>query len=439
MKLMERFVRFGLVAMIALSFFLTYLIWLSPTNRDLDTEKEMNSELQNEQNAKDSSEIFLPLRLTRISNENIQETNTESFIKRVQTLLSDADYQEAELIKYSTKEEYATAATLMNGIEMTYAAALPLEVYLTTFDVGLPTTNAIRRDRAFLQIQIDLETEKIRFLNRIEQTIIEADITSEVNDFQEIFRDDTAAWVDVFRDSELKFYQYYTYETVKLPMFSYISAFRPYTVFRDSFFTNPKNIRSNDASANLNIYDGSESMNIRQNQQLVTYRGTTKIENTVDMYDQSYRYIRGLGTNYGSLRLFDQSQSMMDYRIFVEGFPIFSNQDEGRIQLNFSNNALGNQRIVEIRAALNTIQVPIPSENERELPSSHSVVSNLIAYGADKELIEMIIVGYNWRNLEDSGVVDLEPNWYVKYEGIWVQYHQLLNQLQESEGPLNGL
>ncbi len=64
----------------------------------------------------------------------------------------------------------------------------------------------------------------------------------------------------------------------------------------------------------------------------------------------------------------------------------------------FSESGQTGSREMTISASLNAIQVPIPSETEIELPSSLSVKNELIAAGADPELLQQIIVGYQWVN-----------------------------------------
>uniref|UniRef100_UPI00403FBE4D YycH family regulatory protein n=1 Tax=Candidatus Enterococcus willemsii TaxID=1857215 RepID=UPI00403FBE4D len=437
MKFIERFVRIGLIAMIALSFYLTYLIWLSPANRDPGDVKEItNAELQKEKASKAASDIFLPLRLTAINGEEIRESNTENLVKKIQLELGKAKYGEAKLETFPNEEAFNEKNRLEEGIEMTYVANVPLTVYLDTFQLDIPISESIQ-DTNFFRIQLNYRENKIRFLNWSKRTILEAPITTSLSAIQEIV-ENNRSWVPVARDEMLSSYQYYTTESIKLPLYSYISSMRPYTVFRDSFFTDPKNVRSNDGSANLHLYDGSESMIIQQNQQQVDFRGILKTDDHFNVYPASYEYIRGLGTNYGSLRLFDQVNRMIDYRIFVEGFPVFGNQGEGRMTAQFLDNGQEHLQNIEIRANLSTIQVPIPSEKEVELPPSHDVIEQLYLMGADADKLQRILVGYSWKNLQDTGVVDLEPNWYVQYENKWYLSSDLFSRLQESEESSNG-
>lgn len=431
MKMTERFVRVGLILMIVLSFYLSYLIWLSPTNRDPVLVSENDAEVLENQNYKEASEIYLPLRLAHIQNNAITETNTENFVRKIQEQLSKARYGEESFKKYSSQEDFLNDSKMVDGIELSYIADMPIQTYLEIFKLKL-SLSAEEEAFTFFKIQVDFSNEQIRFLNEQQQTILEVDMLSNLAVIQQVISDNSAEWMDVFRNTELVPNQLYTNKAMKLKMYSYISSTRPYTIFRDSFFSHPENVRSNDGTANLSLYDGSEAMIIQQNQQQVDFRGTISIEDEFSLYKESYNYIRGLGTNYGSMRLFDQNDLMADYRIFVEGYPVFSEQEEGQITVQFSE-VEEKQANVEIKANLNTIQVPIPSDEEVELPASYDVLQNLYSQGAEAEKLEMIIVGYGWRNLQDTGVVDLEPNWYIQYDNTWYSYEVLLAHLKESE------
>lgn len=436
MKITERMVRFALCMMIALSFYLSYLIWWSPATKTTLV-NEVESESQAELNVKEASEIFLPLRLTRIEKETIAETNTESLIKKFQTNIADAQFETAHSKTYDSVDDFIAQTQLDEGVELVYAAAFPIQSYLDTFHVTIPMPDEMKAETGFLRIQIDFNKEKIRFLNRNKLTVLEANVVTGMNEFKHTIKNNAAVWIDVFRDPQYSLYQYYTNEPITLKMYSYISSTRPYTVFRDSFFSNPKNVRSNDGTANLNFYDGTESMTIQQEQQQIDFRSVIRTDSQFDSYAKSYDYIRGLGTNYGSLRLFDQTKNTSDYRIFVEGFPVFSDKAEGKMTVRFSENGQVNQKNIEIKANLNTIQVPIPSDREVTLPASYDVVQNLYAHGAQYDKLEMILIGYGWKNIQDTGVVDLEPNWYIQYDNTWYSYAQLLTHLAES-GEKNG-
>lgn len=99
----------------------------------------------------------------------------------------------------------------------------------------------------------------------------------------------------------------------------------------------------------------------------------------------------------------------------MEGFPVFSNDLKGQVDIRITNND-GAAPSVTINTSVNTIQVPIPSEEEVTLESTEKLIKRLEAAGAKKEKIQSAVIGYTWQTIEEvKQVVDLSPEWYVLY------------------------
>ncbi len=436
MKFSKYFLWVGLALMIILSFYLSYLIWASPTVDDqtlVEETEESQTEDEEEEDYIAAEDVFLPIKAVYKSEDQTQASNTESLLEDLQTDISQGAFSSLNIQNYDSTEQLAQQTSISDGIEMDYASSFPLKKYIDFFGIDL-TNEGNEEDSSFTfqLIQIDFTEEKIRFINKDEQLAAEADIQSSLDSMKDSLKEDSVDWYDVVQDERLDYFEYFNDQPVKLKKFSYIASSRPYTVFRDSFFSNPDNLRSNDDTENLNIYDGSESMVIEPDSQKVDFQGNTSAQEEFDPYRDSYQYIRKLGTNYGSIRFLDSMQNTLDYHIFVEGFPVFSDSEEGKFLVEFSDTSQEGQRSVEIQANLNMIQVPIPSDSEVEVPSGKEVLEDLYYTGADPEKLHSLVVGYSWENIEDTGVVDLEPAWYVQYGNSWHKSEDLMQQLQES-------
>ena len=57
----------------------------------------------------------------------------------------------------------------------------------------------------------------------------------------------------------------------------------------------------------------------------------------------------------GNLRYFDRTKDSVNYRTFVEGFPVFSNDLKGQVDIRITNND-GAAPSVTINTSVNTIR-----------------------------------------------------------------------------------
>ena len=218
-----------------------------------------------------------------------------------------------------------------------------------------------------------------------------------------------------------------------LKKYSYISSTQPYTMFRDAFFSNPKSVRSNSSVFDTYLYEGGNSLTIKQDQEIIQFQGQANTTRPFDIFLTSFDSIKKIGASYGSTRVIDQLDNAIDYRTFVEGFPIFGENHEAQIAFDFKESSESSAVRVTIQANLNSLQIPIPSEESVVLPSSQEVIETLYYKGLDTTLVESLLIGYQWKDLEDTGVVDLIPNWYIKYDNQWYRYEALFQLLAEEE------
>ena len=110
------------------------------------------------------------------------------------------------------------------------------------------------------------------------------------------------------------------------------------------------------------------------------------------------------------------------YRGFVEGFPIFNPTQFGIVSMQYRNGEL------RYNYSLNSLQIPIPNERKKlRLPDTHQVLANLKAQGYKLRNVQSIEIGYEWQNAKSSKLLaNLIPDWFIKYNGRWLNYDQLI-------------
>ncbi|MDB1709529.1 MULTISPECIES: YycH family regulatory protein [Enterococcus] len=434
MRISEKIIRAGLIVMIALSFYFSYMIWLNPTgfnNASTETDTGVNPSVQT---YKQKSDLFLPLYLTWNDEEDIKETNSEAVIREIQEVINEATISDLTLRTYGEEQAFSKAQEVDQGISLNYYTTFYLKDYEKTFDKELSLEDESEtEDFPFSRIQFDLEENTIQFVDFTHQRVVRGKIDWDKSQVKHLLADNPREWTAMRTDQERSSNQYYTQDSIKLKKYSYYSSTQSQSLFREAFFSNPKNVKINDESVDTYYYEGGQNMTVLQDQQQVKFETTTDGSEEMDLAMLSADYIIRLGNNFGTIRYFDQQDKHLDYRVFVEGYPVFSTGGQGVISVAFSESGQTGSREMTISASLNAIQVPIPSETEIELPSSLSVKNDLIAAGADPELLQQIIVGYQWGEIKDAPLVDLTPAWYVNYDSSWISYDALMTKLAETE------
>ncbi|MFW8619072.1 YycH family regulatory protein [Enterococcus innesii] len=435
MRISEKIIRVGLIVMIALSFYFSYMIWLNPTgfnNASTETDTGVNPSVQT---YKQKSDLFLPLYLTWNDEEDIKETNSEAVIREIQEVINEATISDLTLRTYGEEQAFSKAQEVNQGISLNYYTTFYLKDYEKTFDKELSLEDESEtEDFPFSRIQFDLEENTIQFVDFTHQRVVRGKIDWDKSQVKHLLADNPREWTAMRTDQERSSNQYYTQDSIKLKKYSYYSSTQSQSLFREAFFSNPKNVKINDESVDTYYYEGGQNMTVLQDQQQVKFETTTDGSDETDLAMLSADYIIRLGNNFGTIRYFDQQDKHLDYRVFVEGYPVFSTGGQGVISVAFSESGQTGSREMTISASLNAIQVPIPSETEIELPSSLSVKNELIAAGADPESLQQIIVGYQWGEIKDAPLVDLTPAWYVNYDSSWISYDALMTKLAETEG-----
>ncbi|OOG26131.1 hypothetical protein BZK37_09860 [Enterococcus casseliflavus] len=434
MRISEKIIRVGLIVMIALSFYFSYMIWLNPTgfnNASTETDTGVNPSVQT---YKQKSDLFLPLYLTWNDEEDIKEINSEAVIREIQEVINEATISDLTLRTYGEEQAFSKAQEVNQGISLNYYTTFYLKDYEKTFDKELSLEDESEtEDFPFSRIQFDLEENTIQFVDFTHQRVVRGKIDWDKSQVKHLLADNPREWTAMRTDQERSSNQYYTQDSIKLKKYSYYSSTQSQSLFREAFFSNPKNVKINDESVDTYYYEGGQNMTVLQDQQQVKFETTTDGSDETDLAMLSADYIIRLGNNFGTIRYFDQQDKHLDYRVFVEGYPVFSTGGQGVISVAFSESGQTGSREMTISASLNAIQVPIPSETEIELPSSLSVKNDLIAAGADPESLQQIIVGYQWGEIKDAPLVDLTPAWYVNYDSSWISYDALMTKLAETE------
>lgn len=433
MKITEKFLRIGLIFLVLLSLYFSMNIWVSSAKKEqpLKTETQVPTVV----NERANTDVFLPLRLARMVDGQTEMNNSENLIASVQTEIKKSSFGPLAQIVTEDAIGFNQFLTIEKGIELTYDGPFSIQEYLSIYDLDLDHS-ALSNDTQtlFNCIQIDLNQQKIRFLDFSGKNVYEAPISINGEDLLAILNKTSAPYTKIANQKIIEEQHYYLSEKIQLKKYSYILASQPVTKFRNAFFSDTEDIQTNEDSEDFSYSSGNERLVVDENRGTVHFNGTMTNQNSEgNLYSESFSYIKKLGTNMGNLRYFDRDNTQINYRTFVEGYPVFSENNKGQVQISIENADAASSDVV-IDTSVDTIQVPIPSDEEVTLGSTEDILTNLKANNIDISKINSMVIGYTWHKIEElNQVVDLTPEWYIHYENKWYSEPDLLKEFAKSE------
>lgn len=433
MKIHELLIRIGLILLVLLSLYFTYGIWSSSSikGEDLENEAQVTSTIKE----RVKSDVFLPLRIAKMEEESIAVSTSESLISAIQRVVSSSSIGALEQVVSGDDEQYNQYYVNKRGFEFIYEGRFLLSEYLSVYGIHTESSDiATDEESYFSRMQVDFERNMVLFFDFSNRNIYEATISIDQSKIETLLSDEGVTYFNVTDQSTIANKQYYMMSDLKLKKYSYILASQPITLFRNAFFTNPDSVHTNEDSNDLSYTSGVEKLNVDEETNTVYFSGA--LQNTADghnLFSDSFSYMKKLGTNIGNIRYFDSSDQRVNYRTFVEGFPVFSADYKGQVRVSMGGEGADQQQVI-INTSVDMIQVPIPSEEEVTLQDTASLLDELAYYGANVDDIESLIIGYSWQTIEGvTQVVDLTPEWYILYQGQWYPERDLLDMLANME------
>lgn len=433
MKITEKFLRIGLIFLVLLSLYFSMSIWVSSAKKEqpLKTDTQVPTVV----NERANTDVFLPLRLVRILDGQTQMNNSENLISSVQTEVKKSTF--GDVIQTVTEDAagFNQFLSIDRGIELVYEGPFSLQEYVSIYKLDMDITALVDSKQIIFDcIQIDLDQQKIRFLDFNRKNVYEASITINEEELLSILNKTSAPYTKISDQKIIEGQHYYLSESLSLKKYSYILASQPVTKFRNAFFSDTEAIQTNEDSEDFSYTSGNERLVIDEKLGTVRFNGVLGQKNAEgNLYSESFTYIKKLGTNMGNLRYFDRDVAQVNYRTFVEGYPVFSENNKGQVHISIEDVDTVNSDVV-IDTSVDTIQVPIPSDEEVTLESTEALLAKLQANKIDTSKITSMVIGYTWHKIEElTQVVDLTPEWYICYENKWYSEPDFLKEFANAE------
>lgn len=188
----------------------------------------------------------------------------------------------------------------------------------------------------------------------------------------------------------------------------------------NALFSDPSAVRTNIVDGDTLYTDGQRQMHIYYNRRLMEFVNPYQVYERMSPYDLLERSRTNINDYNGwtdsyNLQEIDPIHNRITYQMYYKGYPVFNNSGLATIEQEWRD-----QELIGYKRPLFSINDPLGGD-EVELPSGNAVKTFLQKNSNyDLEKVENIKIGYRL-SFQDSSfyTLNLEPVWYVKYNGKW--------------------
>ena len=212
---------------------------------------------------------------------------------------------------------------------------------------------------------------------------------------------------------------------VKALQYTYYIEDIPTEAFKNILFTKPSIVQRNVDDLNNQKYtDGMGLMTLDANRKSLNFvypaAGARAVISATDLVDRSFEFINEHGGMTADYRLTSVATetSRVDYQLFMEGNPVFSDDVMTTISTTW-----GQKRIFRYNRPYYKLDKDFTSEDDmKTLEDGLSIVQHIQQYkGILFSDIEELLIGYYLTRDEHKKIFTLTPTWYIKVHGDWLR------------------
>lgn len=182
--------------------------------------------------------------------------------------------------------------------------------------------------------------------------------------------------------------------------------------YRKSVAKNGQTVYTSDYSQRLQLPLAGKNSD---HQYLYQSYQTKKSRTMTQQLLESAAYVRKLGLTEQDLRFFEADGHEISYVNFVEGYPLFVNDQLAQAQVTFKKES------VSVSFNNLNLQIPIPYDgHKKKLLKTASLLKELTEIGIKESQIQEIMIGYHIKNdAKRSDLITLVPTYFIKVNGKW--------------------
>lgn len=419
-----------LLALLALgSMALSWVIWTNPAR--YERAKQVSSEkVQSNQVSRDMSDVILPTQIV-YTNSNDKQTlinnSKKNLSKSIVDELSKWKLSTATRVSRGNKERYLDYTAMTRSVMLKYPSNITGKILNGVYDQKLDTNTEIS------QVVVNLDKKNEFFLlDDKTYDVFQIKVTKQnLKNLRKVIRNHDQEYEVKEKIMNHKLINDYV-STIEVPYYGFLVNKESSSVFTASLLTD------NDADSidTKKVKDGTEYVTSNNTKRLLiqndgsvvfndSSKNNGKMGDLKTNVEKSFYQMKQLGVQVDNMRYFNFhiNEHQAEFREYVGGFPIFNNDGLGAIKVARQSGQL------TTTFSIYNLDIPVPTaESDKELASTQEMLNQLELSGIDTKKIEDIDIGYEWSGkAKANSTVELEPTWYIKYQGDWTSYRDLVS------------
>lgn len=414
MRYFEQIKAVILSVLVAISLFLTFEIWTYKPDYGVIEEKEVEEIIIDEPTT--LSKVLRPYKMIFRGEDEWRGTVSTTNIDNAMSTMHDWKISELTLITNTfDAEQLNELVRTKDHLTMIFAEELPIMMFNEFFDLEVERMPNMSFDRFIVYWDSETKSAQAFFVNLETNVLYEAQIhiptpSTDERTLHEIIASATE-YTEVEREGTTSLYV--IDDTVETVRYTYHTGEASIDKFVRSLFSDYSSVNKQTNSAASEQYESaSEKMDvnpIRRQFKYVNPHGRDEEITKEELLFQTFRYINSTGSFTGDYRYIhgDTARNLAQYQLFVQGFPVYSEDSTTIISLTWRNG-----RPYEYDRPYYTLD--IADMQVEELISGSSAITTLSLQNPEllKE-IDDLVVGYTLKHTENSRIFVLEPSWFA--------------------------
>lgn len=231
---------------------------------------------------------------------------------------------------------------------------------------------------------------------------------------------------------------YLSQEIVEIPYRSYVLDRLQNSLYTSNFFPDTSLVDVRSSGSITRYIDLTKEVSINQRTNTLVY--LRQIPNPGEMssterYRRSFEQVERFENWAGTFALsnYNREDDIISFRREIEGLPIYSpSSHESISEIGLVENGVTH---LKLPLRFSTTPITIDDSPVKKLQPGVDVMNELRQVMTFEELgkIEKIMIGFTWEeSVEASQVIYFIPDWYVLYDGSWIEFESLLGQYREA-------